>query len=98
MLDVRDGTNGQAEGPINRGWYSFAPRFRGEGTEARRAWRTTYVHRTLVADGLCAAMAALAGYLVRFGHPEAAPAPASLWVILLPLVWVAVMLVARTYE
>src|SRR4051794_8706706 len=99
MLDVRDGTNGQAERPINRGWYSFAPRFRGEGTEARRAWRTTYVRRTLVADGLCAAAAALVGYLLRFGHPEEAPAQASLWVILLlPLVWVAVMLVARTYE
>src|SRR3954452_20430633 len=99
MLDVRDGTNGQAEGPINRGWYSFAPRFRGEGTEARRAWRAAYVRRTVVADALCAAVAAVVGYLGRFGHPEAAPAQASLWVILLlPLVWVADMLVARTYE
>src|SRR3954453_6407321 len=99
MLDVRDGTNGQAERPISRGWYSFAPRFRGEGTEARRAWRTAYVRRTVVADVLCAALAAVVGYIGRFGHPEEAPAQASLWVILLlPLVWVAVMLVARTYE
>jgi exopolysaccharide biosynthesis polyprenyl glycosylphosphotransferase len=57
------------------------------------------VRRTVVADGLCAAVAALVGYLVRFGGPEATPAQASVWaILLLPLVWIAVMLVARSYE
>jgi exopolysaccharide biosynthesis polyprenyl glycosylphosphotransferase len=45
-------------------------------------------------------VAALAGYLARFGGPEGGePARASLWIVcLLPLIWVTVMLVARAYE
>ncbi|WP_246064138.1 sugar transferase [Blastococcus colisei] len=70
---------------------------------ARRAWRTEYVRRTVLADALCAAVAALVAYLVRFGpvDPDApvAPVHASPWVILLlPLFWVGAMLVARSYE
>jgi exopolysaccharide biosynthesis polyprenyl glycosylphosphotransferase len=78
----------------------YAPRFRGEGTSARRAWRAAYVCRTVVVDALCAALAALIGYLGRFGPGKMGdPAAASVWVILLlPLVWVAAMLVARSYE
>jgi exopolysaccharide biosynthesis polyprenyl glycosylphosphotransferase len=49
---------------------------------------------------VCAALAALIGYLGRFGPGDMGdPAAASVWVILLlPLVWVAAMLVARSYE
>lgn len=103
MLDVRDGEVRHGERSTSRGWYSYAARFRGEGTVARRAWRTEYVRRTVLADALCAAVAALVAYLVRFGpvDPDApvAPVHASPWVILLlPLFWVGAMLVARSYE
>lgn len=66
----------------------------------RRAWRAEYVRRLLVGDALCAAIAALVGYLVRFGPTEnGAPAQTSFWtLVLLPLIWVGVMLVARGYE
>ncbi|MGY2078754.1 sugar transferase [Modestobacter sp. SYSU DS0657] len=46
-------------------------------------------------------LAALVGYLVRFGPPAtgSAPAHASVWLaVLLPPAWVLGMLVARTYE
>ncbi|TQN37934.1 Undecaprenyl-phosphate galactose phosphotransferase WbaP/exopolysaccharide biosynthesis polyprenyl glycosylphosphotransferase [Blastococcus colisei] len=61
------------------------------------------MRRTVLADALCAAVAALVAYLVRFGpvDPDApvAPVHASPWVILLlPLFWVGAMLVARSYE
>jgi exopolysaccharide biosynthesis polyprenyl glycosylphosphotransferase len=100
LLDVRDGSGPHVQEPVARGWSSYASRFRGEGTSARRAWRAAYVRRTVAADALCAALAALVGYLGRFGPAENGdPAAASVWVILLlPLVWVAAMLVARSYE
>jgi exopolysaccharide biosynthesis polyprenyl glycosylphosphotransferase len=99
LLDIRDVPSRQSARPASRGWYSFATRFRGEGTVARRAWRTAYVRRTVVADLLCAAVAAVVGYLVRFGPEAGSATRASLWaVLLLPLIWVAVMLVARSYE
>jgi exopolysaccharide biosynthesis polyprenyl glycosylphosphotransferase len=57
------------------------------------------VRRIVVADFLCAAVAASAGYLVRFG-PDAAISPrSSLWAaVALPLIWIGSMLVARSYE
>jgi exopolysaccharide biosynthesis polyprenyl glycosylphosphotransferase len=71
---------------------------RGEGTVARRAWRDAYVRRLVLGDGLCAAVAALTGYVGRFGA-EAASGQASLWAAaVLPVVWIAAMLVARSYE
>src|SRR5688572_11966401 len=93
LLDVWDVPSRRLDG---FGWSSFATRFRGEGTAARRTWRVAYVRRTIVADVLCAAVAAIVGYLVRFESTDTTvPAP-SLWaVLLLPLIWVAVMLVAR---
>jgi exopolysaccharide biosynthesis polyprenyl glycosylphosphotransferase len=77
----------------------FAPRLRGEGTVARRAWRSAYVRRAVVADSACAGVAALVGYLVRFHSAGPTEPRPSFWgLLLLPAVWVAAMLVARSYE
>jgi exopolysaccharide biosynthesis polyprenyl glycosylphosphotransferase len=99
LLDTHDASVRSAQHSTARGWSSFAARFRGEGTEARRAWRAGYVRAVFVGDFLCAAIAGLAGYLVRFGA-GAVPIPhASFWAALtLPLIWSGVMLVARSYE
>src|SRR5215217_6879071 len=98
VLDVRDGSVRHEELAPGRGWYAFTPRLRGEGTLARRAWRSQYVRATLVADAALAALAGAVGYLVRFG-PEVSGPTGALWIALaLPLVWVGAMLVARSYE
>src|SRR4051812_428504 len=98
MLDVRDSAIRRGQGPGTRGWAQYAARFRGEGTEARRAWRGGYVRQILVGDIVCAALAGFAGYLVRFG-PGAAPAHASLSAAAtLPVIWIGAMVVARSYE
>src|SRR3954452_6416725 len=81
MIDVRDGLPSHDQRSVTRGWYSYAARFRGEGTEARRAWRQAYVRRVVVGDILCAALAGAAGYLVRFGA-EALTPHASTWAAL----------------
>jgi exopolysaccharide biosynthesis polyprenyl glycosylphosphotransferase len=77
-------------------------RLRGEGTEARRRWRGAYVRRIALGDFLCALAAALVGYVIRFGPvniENLPPQRASHWlVVLLPVVWSGVMLVARSYE
>jgi exopolysaccharide biosynthesis polyprenyl glycosylphosphotransferase len=100
LLDAQDGPSPpdlQSTGP---GWGAYAPRFRGEGTVARRAWRATYVRSTVVADALCAAVAACIGYFGRFGPAESVDLlPSAIWAaLLLPFVWVGAMLVARSYE
>ena len=98
MLDVRGGSIRWGPGSGTRGWAQYAYRLRGEGTEARRAWRGVYVRRIALGDVVCAALAGLAGYLVRFG-PGAGEAYASLWAALsLPVIWVGAMVVARSYE
>jgi len=74
---------------------------RGEGTEARRSWRPAYVRRIALGDFGCASVAALVAYLVRFGPDTETLTPQhpSAWMVaLLPVVWVVVMLVARSYE
>ncbi|MGY1805895.1 sugar transferase [Blastococcus sp. SYSU D00669] len=97
MLDVRDGSvRPQALSP-GRGWYPFAARLRGEGTVARRAWRDRYVRNSVIGDAVCAGFAGAVGYLLRFG-PVAEAKVALAIALLLPLVWVAAMLVARSYE
>ena len=97
---MRDASSSYDRQSSGRGWASYAARFRGEGTIARRAWRTAYVRRTVVADAACAGLAAFLGYLGRFGPAQADdPGHASVWAIfLLPVIWVASMLVARSYE
>ncbi|WP_281283871.1 sugar transferase [Modestobacter altitudinis] len=76
-------------------------RLRGEGTDARRAWRTAYVRRIVVGDGLAALAAAAIAYVVRFG-PQTGPLStphAPIWMVaILPVLWLAVMLSGRTYE
>jgi len=76
----------------------FAPsRLRGAGTEARRSWQSGYVRTVVVADLLCALVAALVGYAVRFGTGSLGHLP--VWVVVaLPLAWAGAMLVARAYE
>jgi exopolysaccharide biosynthesis polyprenyl glycosylphosphotransferase len=78
-----------------------AARLRGEGTEARRAWRGAYVRRILLGDVIAGLIAATVGYLVKFGPRagELSSAHAPLWAAaLLPVVWVAGLVLARTYE
>ncbi|MEI4273201.1 sugar transferase [Klenkia sp. LSe6-5] len=80
----------------DRGLFTTA-RLRGPGTEARRTWQTTYVRRVVVADLLCALVAAVVGYTVRFGPGSYEHVP--FWIALvLPIAWVGAMLVARSYE
>jgi exopolysaccharide biosynthesis polyprenyl glycosylphosphotransferase len=71
---------------------------RGEGTAARRAWRPAYVRYLVLGDAACAVFAALAAYLGRFGA-EVRTSHTSLWAAAaLPAVWLAAMLIARSYE
>jgi exopolysaccharide biosynthesis polyprenyl glycosylphosphotransferase len=77
----------------------FDRRLHEVGATDRRQWRTAYVRRILVSDAACAALAAVAGVLVRFGAATSVAAPASVWIaVALPAVWVLAMLIARTYE
>ncbi|WP_299954956.1 sugar transferase [uncultured Modestobacter sp.] len=79
-----------------RRFWSVA-RLRGEGTAARRAWRSTYVRRVVAGDAIVAVLAALVGRLV----PDTGPLSMTVdpWpVLIMPLVWVAAMAIARTYE
>ena len=99
MLETRDGSARHGMRSTSDGWNLFAPRLRGEGTVARRAWRSAYVRRTVFADGTCAAVASAVGYLGRFGSEGATEAHPSTWIAaVLPLIWVSAMLVARAYE
>ncbi len=72
---------------------------RGAGTTVRRAWQAQYVRRTVGLDAVCAVVAAVAGYLVRFAPDHDAVTYGSIsFGIMLPIVWVLTMLVARSYE
>jgi exopolysaccharide biosynthesis polyprenyl glycosylphosphotransferase len=84
----------------DQGWHRFADNIAGEGTAARRAWRSTYVRRMVVLDALCAAGAAVLGWLFWFSWSglETPPHPPFWIVAFVPLVWVPAMVVARTYE
>ncbi|MGK5110442.1 sugar transferase [Geodermatophilus sp. CPCC 205506] len=96
---MRDETVRHALRSSSRYAHGFTARLRGEGTVARRAWRGAYVRSIFAGDIASALTAAMTGYVVRFGPAGAPEARVSLWVALvLPLVWVAAMLVARTYE
>ena len=99
MIDVRDGLRSHDQRSVARGWHPYSSRFRGEGTEARRAWRGHYVRGIVVGDVLCALGSGVAGYLVHFGSESGASAHASLWAaFLLPVIWIGSMLIARSYE
>jgi exopolysaccharide biosynthesis polyprenyl glycosylphosphotransferase len=62
-------------------------------------WRDRYVRRIAVADAGCALVAALVGYVVRFGPPQSSGGHVDIWLAaFLPAGWVFIMLVARSYE
>ncbi len=71
----------------------------GQGALARRAWRSAYVRRLVVADALSAAVAGAVAFSLRFPLHDAAPTNVSVVTgLLLPLAWVCCMLIARSYE
>jgi exopolysaccharide biosynthesis polyprenyl glycosylphosphotransferase len=98
LSDVLDSSDAQPR--PDPGWHRFADNIAGEGTAARRAWRSRYVKRTVVLDVLCASAAGVLGYLFWFtwsGFHNTSPPP--FWIVgAVPMVWVPAMLVARTYE
>jgi exopolysaccharide biosynthesis polyprenyl glycosylphosphotransferase len=107
LIDVPDESVGDmppvVTPPAGAGHKSFwsPARLRGEGTRARRAWRSTYVRRVVVLDALSALLAGVVGRLMRFGpEGDGVPVPTtSTWLLFaLPLVWVTAMLCARAYE
>ncbi len=100
LLDVLEDSavRGQA---VSRRWSWAAPWLRGEGTEARRAWRVSYVRRLVALDAVAGIVAALAAHGLRFGTDvgnEFVPLTATWLLFFLPTVWVGVMLFARAYE
>jgi hypothetical protein len=98
-IELSDGPVGHGPHAVTPAWSWLAPRVRGEGTAARRAWRTAYVGRAVLADAGAAAIAATVAYMVRFGPADDAGRSLPPWIVLvLPLVWTTAMLVARTYE
>ncbi|WP_104523568.1 sugar transferase [Blastococcus atacamensis] len=102
MLDVRsdEAVRLVPQQRNRRGSWSAA-RLRGEGTEARRAWRADYVRRLVALDAGAAVVAGALGQLA-----EAQPVSGVLGgagslaavIFLFPLLWVTAMLVARSYE
>lgn len=69
------------------------------GSPPETPWRDRYVRRIAIADAGCALVAAVVGYTVRFGSAPAITGQSDFWLAaLLPVVWVFVMLVARSYE
>ena len=82
------------------GWFRFAADIAGEGTAARRAWRSAYVRRAVLFDALCAAVGGVLGWLFWFSWSglEAPPHPPFGIAVLVPLLWVPALVVARTYE
>jgi FlaA1/EpsC-like NDP-sugar epimerase len=103
MLDVRDEvTRHIPQQRTRRASLSLsAARLRGEGTEARRAWRASYVRRVVAFDGVAALAASLVGQFIEVGPTSGtfATAGSPLWtVVVLPVLWLGAMLVARAYE
>ncbi|MGY1604672.1 sugar transferase [Geodermatophilus sp. SYSU D00815] len=73
----------------------------GAAPESQRSWRRGYVRRIALGDGLAACVAVAVGLLARFGTEAETLvySQASLWAALaLPFVWLALMLVSRSYE
>jgi len=56
------------------------------------------VRRTVAADALCAGVAGIVAWAFRFGDSASFRQPPGVLMMLLPLVWVGVMLIARSYE
>jgi len=98
MLDVSGNLTGTTEQSVTEprvGATSLVPPRSGAG------WRRAYVWRIAAGDFVSALAAAIVGFLVRFtpeGDTLTQPHP-SRWLVLgLPLMWMAVITVARSYE
>jgi exopolysaccharide biosynthesis polyprenyl glycosylphosphotransferase len=98
LVGVRDLPDHSASDAASRDWAWLAPRLRGEGTRARRAWRTSYVRLLIVIDVLAALAAGLVGSLVPEDGPLMGLTASTAVVLTLPFVWLGAMLAARTYE
>lgn len=101
MLDVRDGVIRHIPQQRDRRASWPAARLRGEGTEARRAWRATYVRRLFAFDAVAALAAGAAGQAAEVGPVSLSVSSASspAWAMfVLPVLWVGAMLAARAYE
>ncbi|MGY2083209.1 sugar transferase [Blastococcus sp. SYSU DS0539] len=98
MLEVDDALLHHDVESVGRRWLWLAPRLRGEGTAARRAWRSSYVRRLVTLDALSALIAALVGSLVPDEGLAAARVGLPWLVLVLPIVWLGAMLVSRCYE
>src|SRR5687767_13586310 len=101
MLDVRDGVIPHIPQQRDRRASWPAARLRGEGTEARRAWRATYVRRLFAVDAVVALAAGAAGQDADVGPVSLSVSSTSspVWAMfVLPVLWVGAMLAARAYE
>ncbi len=98
LLDFSDGRVRPDVQPVGRRWLWLAPRLRGEGTLARRAWRSAYVRRLVLLDALAALVAGMVGSLVPEDGPLMGLTASTAVVLALPLVWLGAMLAARAYE
>jgi exopolysaccharide biosynthesis polyprenyl glycosylphosphotransferase len=101
LLDVHDESVHHIPQQRSRRASFPAARLRGEGTEARRAWRATYVRRVVALDVVAALLAALVGQIIEVGAGTGSLASSGspLWsVALLSVLWVGAMLAARAYE
>jgi exopolysaccharide biosynthesis polyprenyl glycosylphosphotransferase len=101
LLDVHDGTIRHLPAQRDRRGSWSANRLRGEGTGARRAWRSAYVRRVLAADAIAALIAGGLGQLAEVGPVSLRldQAQSSAWALLaFPFLWVGAMWAARTYE
>ncbi|WP_243737625.1 sugar transferase [Blastococcus xanthinilyticus] len=99
-LQIAPGDTTRHAPPTGRGRprFSRVRRLRGEGTEARRAWRSAYVRSIVLGDAVCAALAAVIGYFVRFGTDVDGQQYSLTAAVLMPVLWLAAMHIGRTYE
>src|SRR4051794_24985039 len=101
MLDARDDALRRIPRQRGRRGSWAASPLRGEGTEARRAWRSSYVRRVVAFDVVAALVASVVGQIIEVGagNNSLASPGSPLWtVFLLPVLWAVAMLVARSYE
>ncbi|MGY1740231.1 MULTISPECIES: sugar transferase [unclassified Blastococcus] len=72
-----------------------------QAIDDRRRWQARYVRSIVVGDALCALLAGLIGYLIRFGDSSmlgSGPLEALIVALFLPFGWVLAMWLARSYE
>ncbi|MCF6508458.1 sugar transferase [Blastococcus sp. MG754426] len=101
MLEVSDGAVRHIPRQRDRRPLWPAARLRGEGTAARRAWRSRYVRRLVALDVASAIAAGVLGQIA-----ETQPVSGSMdlvgslvtVLVIFPLLWAGAMLVARAYE